>query len=318
MIRFKRHIGFLFFFMTIASIYGQQQQQYTQYVHNKLYLNPGFAGDQDYTSLSLIYRDQWNGLTGAPQSQVFSANFKGFDKLGLGFVLDRQTIGIQSAFNFSGMYAYKLIINDLTISTGINASFRRYSEDYTKSSLIAIEGLTNDPSIPEGKIDKNIINAGVGVYIKANNFYFGASSPRLIKSNLDTDNNTIISEEVRHFYIMGGASFYINKDLTISPHSLIKLAKNSPFDIDFMMSATWEEKYTLGLNYRYGGNAGGIGESIDLIFNFQLNENLMFGLAQDFTLSDISSYENGSLEALVRYDFVKKKPKTIMVNPRFF
>jgi hypothetical protein len=74
----------------------------------------------------------------------------------------------------------------------------------------------------------------------------------------------------------------------------------------------------LGLNYRYGGNEGGLGESIDLLFNFQLNESLLFGIAQDFTLSDISNYENGSLEAIVRYAFIKKKPKTVMINPRYF
>jgi type IX secretion system PorP/SprF family membrane protein len=297
---------------------AQQQQHFTHFMYNKLYLNPGYAGDQDYTSLSVLYRDQWSGLAGAPEAQVFSANFGGFENIGFGMVIDRQTIGIQESVSVGGMYAYKLIINDMTISAGLSGSFRRFSEDFTDPSLIAIQGLSSDPAIPQEIFNKNIINAGVGFYLKTNNFFLGASSPRLIKAQLEEDNNNFLSEEVRHFYLMGGMTFYINDKLTFTPQALVKLAENSPFDLDLNFGVTMDEKYTVGLNYRYGGNDGGLGESIDLMFNFQLNESLLFGIAQDFTLSDISNYESGSLEAFVRYAFIKKKPKTVMINPRYF
>jgi len=48
---------------------------------------------------------------------------------------------------------------------------------------------------------------------------------------------------------------------------------------------------------------------------FQYNS-VAFGVAYDLGLSQLSDYNNGSLEALVRYDFIKERDD--IANPRFF
>ena len=54
--------------MLIAAqtVYGQQEQLYTQFMFNKLALNPAYAGNDKVTCMNLLYRDQWSGLSGAP------------------------------------------------------------------------------------------------------------------------------------------------------------------------------------------------------------------------------------------------------------
>ena len=297
---------------------AQQQQHYTFFMHNKLLLNPGYAGAADHSYINLIYRNQWSGLPGAPEAQSLTWNMSSFNKVGLGFVADRQTIGIQEEVSIAGNYAYKLLLNDLTISAGLSGSYRRYTEDFTDPSIVAIHSLNTDPSIPQLVYNKNIINVGFGIYASNKDFYLGVSIPRLIKTSLDIDNNSFLTQEELHYYLMGGIDFRINKKLKFSPQVLLKFAQNSPFDIDLNFGVSWEDKYGLALAYRYGGNDGGIGESVDLMFTFKLNEALMFGVSQDYSLSDLSSYESGTLEAMVQYDFVKKKPQPVMVNPRYF
>ncbi|MBK8670420.1 MAG: hypothetical protein IPN89_13615 [Saprospiraceae bacterium] len=50
----------------------------------------------------------------------------------------------------------------------------------------------------------------------------------------------------------------------------------------------------------------------------QLSERMMLGFAYDITVSDIRAIDNGSLEMILSYNFIARKIKTIIVNPRYF
>src|SRR5690349_12782829 len=65
-----------------TNLFGQQDAQFSQYMFNGLYLNPGYSGIEGVTRFSLIHRTQWLGYEatdykgGAPSSQIFSATTK--------------------------------------------------------------------------------------------------------------------------------------------------------------------------------------------------------------------------------------------------
>jgi len=44
----------------------------------------------------------------------------------------------------------------------------------------------------------------------------------------------------------------------------------------------------------------------------------MFGFAYDISLSKLRTVSNGSLEAIISYNLIPRKIKTIIVNPRYF
>lgn len=302
-----------------ATTFGQQQQMYTQFMYNKMGLNPAYAGNETYLSATLIYRDQWNGFPGAPKAQALTLNMPRLGKrVGLGLNFERQSLGITEKVTYELMYAYKFFLGEGTLSMGMNVSGRNYIQDYTDSRLFAIQDINIDPSIPKTVQSRNLINAGFGVYFNTNKFYLGASLPRMIKSDLDFDNNNLFSTEVRHLFLMTGGTFIVNNDFRLTPQLMFRAAEDSPWSLDLNVSGTWKDKYSAGLTYRTGGSANDLGESVDVIFGISLSERMMLGFAYDITISKIRTIDNGSLEMILSYNFIPRKIKTIVVNPRYF
>lgn len=309
----------LFFCIMSVVVTAQQQQMYTQFMYNKLALNPAFAGNETYLSASLLYRDQWNGFPGAPKAQVFNVNMPRIgSRIGIGLNLERQTIGITEKITYELMYAYKFLLAEGTLSMGMNVSGRKYTQDYTDSRLFAIQDITIDPSIPQTVQSRNLLNAGFGVYFNTNKFYMGASIPRMIKADIDFDKNDLFSTEVRHLFLMTGGTFILSNDLRLTPQLFFRIAENTPFGIDLNGSVTWKNQYSAGLTYRTGGASGDIGESLDVIFSFQMSEQLMMGFAYDIGLSKLRTASNGSLEMILTYNLIPRKIKSVIINPRYF
>ena len=63
---------------------AQQDPQYTQYMYNTMSVNPGYAGQRDVLSLTGLYRTQWVGVNGAPETMNFSLSTPLSERVGLG------------------------------------------------------------------------------------------------------------------------------------------------------------------------------------------------------------------------------------------
>jgi len=240
-------------------------------------------------SATLLLRDQWNGFKGAPKTQLLSATTPLNDnKIGLGINLINHKIGINKRLTLEGMYAYRIKTELGTLSLGMQGSMRRYDLDFASPDIVTTQSIDLDPTINPVRLSKNIFNFGFGLYFNTELYYFGASIPRLAQAN------------------------------TFRPQVLFKYVANAPYDIDINMGLTFREKYTSALTYRTGGNNGGSGESIDLIFSIQTTPQLMFGFAYDITLSDIRTYQNGSIEVMAHYMFAKRTSQEEIINPRYF
>ena len=292
-----------------SMLHAQQEVMLTQFMFNKLSINPAYAGQNDYTELTLTYRDQWNGFPGAPTSQLLSANLPTIGK----------SIGISERATLAMMYSYRLQLEKSTLSMGIRVAGKRYGLDFTDDRLVATQGLSNDPSIPDGAVSRFLMNVGFGLYYEAESYYLSLSTPGLVRADIDFDENSTFSEEARHMYLMGGATFPLSERVEFTPQLLVKYAENAPFDIDMNFGFTLDERYTGALAYRFGGASGDVGESIDVLLGFQLSDRFMLGFSLDFTTSKISEYDNGSLELVMRYSFRDGMGSSArMINPRYF
>jgi type IX secretion system PorP/SprF family membrane protein len=320
MIRLKINIIVAIMITVCTNICAQQEHMVTQFMFNKMSINPAFAGQEKYLGLTGVIRDQWNGFPGAPKTQMISANFaRKNNKIGFGATIKKSEIGIFKHLNYSGIYSYKFLINDnSTLSMGIEMSGRNFVSDYANPDLVATQGVALDPSIPQTKVSQNLFNVGYGLYFSNKKYYLGASIPRLIKNSLDYDKNKFVSSEVRHLYVMGGTGFVLKNELELNTQFLMKFAQNTPFDIDINTNVVLDDKYTFGLTYRLGGANKDFGESIDLLFGFNITDDLMIGFSNDFTISKLRSYENGTIELLMQYTIGKKKQRVVVVNPRYF
>ena len=322
----RKILLFSIFIALGLSATAQQEAQYTQFMYNKLAYNPAYAGSLGATTATGIVRSQWLGLEGAPKSQVFNIDAPLYDnRVGIGLNLARTTIGIATNYNADISYAYRVPLGKGNIGVGLQGSIRSFNANYNDERLISTQGTTFDASIPVGQQNKMTPNFGAGVYYKEDKLYVGFSVPRLLENNIDfSEDATVISQSLRHFYLMGGYLFDVKENVQLQPQMLIKYAQNSPLDVDLNVNAIFMNKYMVGATYRVGGSSRGLpAESIDILFSTQVNEHFLFGIAYDVTVSELRDYSSGSIEAMVRYSFGPKNTEEKEVegdylNPRFF
>ncbi len=313
---------FTFFIVGLGfAAFAQQDAQYTQFMFNKLAYNSGYAGSGETACISCLYRNQWVGVTGAPQTAVLNFDTPLFKrKVGMGVNIVYDQIGVEQRLKASLMYAYRLKLGDEgSLGIGVRATLWNYRVKF--SELDATE--VNDTEIPVGNPNSFAPNFGVGIYYSTDKFYVGVSVPHLLETDIDFSDNggsatvEVLSTLDRHYFIMGGAIFRISEKVQLHPNLLVKYVPNSPFDMDVNANFVFFKKLWVGATYRLGGSSQrGFGESIDAVLQYQFNPQFKIGIAYDYTLSDLTNYNSGSYEAMVHYCFNYQDRK--LTNPRFF
>ncbi len=303
-----------------VTLSAQQEAQYTQFMYNKMYLNPAYAGARGVPSLTAIYRNQWAGFEGAPQSMLASFNGPFLAKrVGVGATLSNMRVGLQRDFQASLAYSYDMVAQEqMSLRIGLSGSLRSLGIAYNDAQPLQ----SGDQSIENQRTNDFYGNVGAGVYgTVLERYYFGVSVPRLYSNaiGLSNANATSLAKEYQHFYGMAGAIIPLSEDINLMPAVLLKYVKNAPFDADINVNLDIRQKFTAGISYRLGGD--GSGDSVDLLALWQAAPQFAVGAAYDFTLSNIKDYSAGSFEVMLQYDLKKvegKSGKKKMSNPRFF
>ena len=164
--------------LSVGITYGQVQPLSTQFMYNKLALNPAYAGSEAYTELTAIVRSQWIGFPGAPKTQQLSANIPLFDqRVGLGITANSHSLGVTNFQTIEGSYSYRLKTSESgTLSLGLQTSYRRYTIDFSDPQVVAIDGIANDPNIIGRNVNTNSLNFGGGIYYSC--LLYTSPSPR--------------------------------------------------------------------------------------------------------------------------------------------
>ncbi len=301
----------------LPSASAQQQSQYTQFMYNQLTVNPAYAGSRGVGSLMALYRNQWLGFEGSPETKLLSFNAPIFsNKVGFGLTVSNHTIGVMDSWYAAMAYSYNIQLNEeSSLRIGIQGNLRALAIDFSDPSVYIRQD--GDASILENQATNNYSgNFGAGMYLTVKNFYFGLSAPYIYPNEIGFNSDAQLSriaQESPHFYAMAGTLIPMGANFRLKPAILAKYVSNAPFDLDVNLSVVYNLVLTAGVSYRLGGD--GIGDSIDLLALYQFR-NIALGIAYDYNLSDLSQHNSGSLEALVRFDFVKEQAD--MANPRFF
>ena len=188
-----------------VSVKAQQDPQYTQYMYNTQVINPAYAGSRDVLSFGLLYRTQWVGLDGAPESGTLSMNtpFGGLDNMGIGLAVVYDKIGPATESNIVVDYSYTINTSDLDeLSFGLKAGLDILNVDYTKLNIFDL----NDPRFQNNIDNKLQPQIGAGVYYNTNKFYIGLSVPNFLttkhydESNItNPDIQTVAAERLHYF-----------------------------------------------------------------------------------------------------------------------
>lgn len=316
-----RNLYVLFYLLFLGGslqLQAQQEQLYTQFFYNKLTYNPGYAGSFQSPTLTAVIRNQWAGLEGAPNTQLLSFTQPMLnDRVGLGLNLVRNQIGITRTITADLAYAYRIALRRGHLGIGLQASIRQMYQNWADERLVGAQPLMTDGAIPAEPQSKVLPNFGFGVYYNGPTWYAGAAIPRLVNNNIDfAEIGGEISREVQHVNAMGGATFEIAANITLTPQVLLKYVPNAPFDADINTLVGFNEKVFAGLTYRIGGGeVSGAGESLDVLAGVQATKNLFISLSYDLGLTELAKYNNGSIEATLRWWF--NPPEGVdVINPR--
>lgn len=295
------------FIMCSLSAYAQQEPQYTQYMYNMSMVNPGYMVNQPgIVQVGSLYRSQWVGLEGSPRTANVFANIPINNKIELSVNYLNDNIGgnvnlSENVFNIDTAYKIELN-NNLNLSFGLKLGVDHLNFSAVGSNVIS------DPVY--GNTNKTVFNIGAGVFLFKENYYVGLSVPNLMPSDLNIDNE-VIYNDTAHVFLIGGYVINFNEDFKIKPSTVVKYANGAPLSFDISTNVLYQEKFELGVSYRYQ-------DAIAALAGFNITPSLKIGYAYDFNTSKLNSFNNGSHEFILIYEFDVLGLSKKYSSPRFY
>ncbi len=295
---------------TFVDLSAQQDAMFTHYSFNTLAVNSGYAGSRDALTVTGLHRSQWISFPGAPTSQTLTLHAPvANEKIGLGFSLLNDKIGPTQQTAFYGDFAYKIKVGNGKLAFGLKAGLNMVTND-----LKALEtNQKNDPTFQENVRSQLLPNFGFGLYYSTPKYYLGLSTPRLLENNYT--NNTVGASggEKRHYFFIAGSIFSLNESgsVKLKPTTFVKLTVGAPLEVDLTALFYFKDKYWVGPMFR-SGDALGVLAGLDITDQFSL------GYSFDWSYGNKTfTYNAGSHELMLRYDFIFKGKRKIL-SPRYF
>lgn len=291
---------------------GQQDAHYTNFMFNKLMYNPAYAGSREAASLMVLYRKQWLTFPGSPNDQMLTFHTPLFNRrMGVGLSFERDEIGFGENYRGSLAYNYRIPVRGGkgTFSIGIHGTVWGNTINWDEARASDV----GEFEIPVGRANQVLGNFGAGVYYQSDRFYAGLSVPHLLNNSFDyvSHNGDLTTSRLRnHYYFMGGLDIPMGSKVRFTPNLLLKYVLNAPFDFDANISFMFFDRLTLGATYRHG-------DSVDALVHWYVTKQLRVGMGYDITTSGLASYQQGSFEILLGYDFMNIE-RSKLQNPRFF
>ena len=312
----KRFLIGLLIGIVALEVSAQQDPQFTQYMFNTLYYNPGYAGVDGVTKLTAIHRSQWLGYQasfgggGAPTTQLVSMTTPIYKlNSGFGAYIVNDKLGPQNNLEAQASYAYHLGIKESKLSLGVRVGL--YAQTLNFDLYRATD--QNDPLLnAAGKQSQVRPDLAVGAFFRKEKYYAGVSFNHLIKSEFDfgvNQRNALAS----HMYVTGGYYYDVNFDLRFQFTGLVKtdFTKTS-FDIGGL--AYWKDTMWGGLSFRQSEAA-----IVMLGYSFLKDKSLKLGYVLDVIIKDQAAKQPTSHEFMLTYELPVNpgSGKKVVRTPRY-
>ncbi|WP_299180933.1 type IX secretion system membrane protein PorP/SprF [uncultured Aquimarina sp.] len=289
-------------------LYAQQEPQYSQYMYNMSTVNPAYVTNQSgLISTGLLYRRQWTGIEGSPETANVFGNIPLSEKieLSVNYVNDRIGEAISTNNNFFNVdFAYITRISDrFKLSYGLKVGINSFKLDASGSDV------ADDPAFAANNSELQL-NIGAGLFLFSNNFYAGISSPNLLPNEVAVD-GIGVSQSKTHLYGVAGFVFDLVDEVKLKPSMVIKQVLDSPLTFDISLNSLIYNKFELGVSYRYE-------DAFIALAGFNITRNLKVGYSYDFSTSELSGYNNGSHEIILLYNFDLLNFSNKYTSPRFY
>ena len=275
---------------------GQLVPVTSQYVLNPLSINPAYAGNRGALNIALFYRRQWTGITGAPETVNLAVDAPFLDsKLGLGFAITSDKIGVTKETHIITDYAYRISMGKGSLSFGLGAGIMTTNTAW--SDLIVLDA--GDESYLNNSKGYVVPDFSFGIYYTDQKYFAGLSIPRLLAYNFDLNKNkyTISFNPGKYNYLLNTGYIYsVSEKVKLFPSTLVEISPGEKMLIDLNGYVGLNDRIWAGASYRNK-------RSLGVLFQIAINNQLRVAYTYDVDFGRLGRYSNGSHEIMVRYEF---------------
>jgi type IX secretion system PorP/SprF family membrane protein len=293
----------------LTEVQAQQDPNYTQYMYNMSVINPAYAGSKENLSGGLLYRSQWVGIEGAPNTGTFFLHSPVGKNVGLGLSVISDKIGPVQENNIYADFSYTLNMGgEHRLAFGLKAGATMHKVDF---ATIYPTLPTPSPLDPFSGSNPNatFLNVGSGVFYYTQKYYVAFSVPNMLKAKYLDFSGTKYGTEVLHYFLTGGYVFDLNPNLKFKPFAMVKSSLNAPTSLDVSTNFLINDRFEVGATYR-------LEDSFGAMVNFAITPSLKVGYAYDHVISDIKTVAPASHEFILLFDL--NFPKKVSRSPRYF
>jgi type IX secretion system PorP/SprF family membrane protein len=311
----KKVIIILFLGVIVRMASAQQMPLFSQYLYNKFMINPAVAGSDGYTTINIAVREQWVGITRAPQTYSLSVQTRFLKrgyilktsktgkqvfrpktdaKVGLGGSIFCISSGLIQRSGAQMGYSYHMWLQketQLSLGLSFNGYYFRINE-----KEVQLED-PNDPVL-NSNLRRGIFvpDASFGVYLLNRKYNAGFSANQLFGAVVKTENNAYASYNVKRiYYLFGSYGFIFGSEIEIRPSCIIRMSEQLKPQADLGLNISFDESLWVGLAYRTNG---------DLIANLGMRySSLYIGYALDFSFNSIQRITYGTHEVNLAWKF---------------
>lgn len=289
-------VAFLLLVTGVHAGFAQQDAMYTQYMFNALAINPAYAGNREVWGLTALMRKQWTGIEGAPSTQTLSLDGPvGETNVGLGLQAFNDQIGVSQTTGAFISAAYRIPTNEGSLAFGMQAGLAQYHADFSSVDL-------GNNGLPDAAFSSNVNellpNLGAGLSYNSDRFYAGISMPHILNNSLSAAaaDEASSAKQFRHIYLTSGYVFDLANDFKLKPSVLLKAVSGAPLAVDVNANFWIKERFAIGAQYR-------LHDAYAALLITQITDKLRLGYSYDKTISELSSFNSGSHEIVLRYEF---------------
>lgn len=289
------------------AVRAQQDKMFSQYMFNMMALNPAYAGSREVLSMAALYRNQWTGVQGAPQTATFTMDMPlNRERIGVGLQLYSDRVGVFEETGAFASYAFRIKTGTRsTLALGLQGGASNYQANLAEVQLGPGSGTSPDPNFASN-ISKVLPNFGTGLYLSNDRSYLSLSVPRLIKNRLSEYNvGNVRSTQVRQAYLAAGFVVDISPLVKMKPSLLLKYAEGSNLGFDGNVNFWFVDRIALGASVRRNQFSTWSTAKTDALVGLvevQLTDQFRFGYAYDRTMNKFRQMAPSSHEFMIRYE----------------
>ncbi|WPP53141.1 PorP/SprF family type IX secretion system membrane protein [Catalinimonas niigatensis] len=302
----------------LATSYGQQSAQFSQYMFNTLFYNPAYAGVEGVTTLTAFHRTQWAGYQptldnpGGINTQVVSLNTPILRlRSGFGLHIVNDNIGPLTNLEAQASFAYHLGVGNGKLSLGVRVGAFSQTVDYGQYRPVDPDDVLLQGN---GRVSQLRPDFSAGVFYRARQYYLGVGFKHLIDSQFDfVGIDTLNNPLENHVTVTGGFDYEPTYKVRLTPSFLVQSDLNS-YSFDVGVLATYDDTMWGGISFRQQEALVGM-----IGYSFFKEKSLKLGYSFDYVVLAQEAKAATSHEIMVTYSLPMSSAsdKKIIRTPRF-